>query len=94
MKVLFHDRVIAESQKVIELEGRLYFPPESVDHTCFIPSSTQTFCPRKGEARYLNLQSDDFFVEDIGWYYAAPRHLAERIKDFIAFYPSKVKIVS
>jgi uncharacterized protein (DUF427 family) len=50
------------------------------------PSSTQTYCPWKGEASYYNVIVDGKVNKDAAWYYPAPKAAAAEIKDRIAFW--------
>ncbi len=52
-------KVIAECEQPIEVEGNLYFPPESVNRECLRASSTRTRCPWKGEAHYYDIVVGD-----------------------------------
>lgn len=93
--VEFDGRVIAETRnayRVLETSHppTYYFPPTDVDETILIPSARQTFCEFKGYARYWSLRSGDRFAEDAAWFYPTPTDPFAAIKDYIAFYPSRV----
>ena len=49
-----------------------------------------TFCEWKGMARYLDLKMPQDGVPQVAWYYPKPSPRFEAIKDYLAFYPSKV----
>ena len=55
MRALWNDKVIAESDETVVVEGNHYFPLEAVDQTLLKPSDTTTFCPWKGTASYYTL---------------------------------------
>ncbi len=49
-----------------------------------------SFCEWKGSAGYYDLRIGDKRVENAGWFYANPNKNFAEIKDYIAFYPSKM----
>lgn len=85
-KALWNNVVIAESNKYEEVEGNVYFPPESVNRDFLHPSSKRTNCPRKGEASYYTIEVNGTKNEDAAWTYAQPKEAARNIKDHIAFW--------
>jgi uncharacterized protein (DUF427 family) len=50
----------------------------------------QTFCEFKGKALYWNLTVGGTTVEQVAWSYPDPSQSFAPIKDYLAFYPSKV----
>jgi uncharacterized protein (DUF427 family) len=79
-------RTIASSPVVEQVEGNLYFPPESVDRTFLRPSTTTTRCSWKGEAHYYDVVVDGEVNRDAAWYYPDPMSAATQIKDYVAFW--------
>ena len=86
MKAVWKDRVLAESDSTVVVEGNHYFPPETVSREFFTESDTHTTCPWKGEASYYNVVVDGEANEDAAWYYPAPSEAAANIKDHVAFW--------
>ncbi|NOR74334.1 MAG: DUF427 domain-containing protein [Draconibacterium sp.] len=86
MKAIWNGKVIAESNKTINIEGNQYFPIESVKKEFLAKNETHTVCPWKGTASYYNVVVDGKTNTDAAWYYATPSNLAEKIKDHIAFW--------
>lgn len=78
--------VIAESSDVIEVEGNLYFPADSVDRTYLHDSPKTTRCPWKGTASYYDVVVDGDVNSAAAWYYANPKKQASRIRDRVAFW--------
>jgi uncharacterized protein (DUF427 family) len=78
--------VIAESDRTIVVEGKRYFPAESVDHECLEPSARRTVCPRKGAASYYHVWVDGEPNRDAAWYYPSPRPAAVHIAGYVAFW--------
>jgi len=86
MKAVWEDKVLAESDKTVVVEGNHYFPPDSIKREFFAPSDTQTTCHWKGVASYYNLRTDDKSNPDAAWYYPEPKEAAKSIKDHVAFW--------
>ncbi|MGD9056295.1 MAG: DUF427 domain-containing protein [Desulfobacterales bacterium] len=92
MKVLRNDRVLAQSDQTIVIEGNHYFPPESIKNEYFQKSDKHTVCPWKGQAHYFNIVIGDDVERDAAWYYPEPKDEARQIKNYVAFYKSSVEI--
>lgn len=86
MKAIWMDKVIAESNDTIVVEGNHYFPRSSVHAPFLKPSETHTTCPWKGEASYYSIEVDGVLNKDAAWYYPQPKEAAAEIKDYIAFW--------
>ncbi len=78
--------VIAESDRVQEVEGNVYFPPDAVRSEHLRPSDTRTVCPWKGEASYHHVVVGEQVNEDAAWYYPAPTDAAADIRGHVAFW--------
>lgn len=86
MKAIWNGTVVAESDNTVVIEGNHYFPADSVQRDCLLPSNTRTTCGWKGEARYHTLLVDGQANPDAVWYYPAPKEAAQEIKDRLAFW--------
>lgn len=86
MKAIWNNRVIAESDNIINVEGNSYFPIESVKKEFLQESDSETVCHWKGTASYYNLKVEGNTNQDAAWYYAEPRPLADGIKGRVAFW--------
>jgi uncharacterized protein (DUF427 family) len=51
-----------------------------------------THCPYKGDANYYSIKAGDKVLENAIWTYETPFPAMAEIKDYLAFYPDKVKI--
>ena len=76
----------AEADAVCLVEGNVYFPPESVDHTYLRESKTRTADAGKGVASYYDVVVDGEVNRDAAWFYAAPKAEAEEIAGYVAFW--------
>ena len=86
MRATWNDKVIAESDDTVVVEGNHYFPLESVDSTVLTPSDKHTSCPWKGEASYYTLTVDGRTNPDAAWFYAEPKAAASEIRGRVAFW--------
>ncbi len=86
MKAIWKERVIADSDDTVIVEGNHYFPLDSVDRSLLIDSTTTSVCPWKGTANYYSLQVDGETNPDAVWYYAEPKPAAAEIKGRVAFW--------
>ncbi len=86
MRAVWNDRVIAESDDTIEVEGNQYFPPGSVRPEHLEPSDTRTICPWKGTASYYTVAVDGERNPDAAWCYAEPLPAAAAIAGYVAFW--------
>ena len=85
-KAEWNGAIIAESETFEIVENNVYFPAESVDRTLVRESDHSTFCPWKGDARYLTIVVDGEENENAAWYYPTPKEKAAHIKDHVAFW--------
>jgi uncharacterized protein (DUF427 family) len=88
MKAIYNNKILAESDNTIVIEGNHYFPPESVNKEYFTETITRTTCPWKGEAYYYTIDVDGDEIRDSDWYYPHPKDAAKEITNHVAFYGS------
>ena len=86
MRAVWNNKVLAESEETIVVEGNHYFPPESVNREFLKESSKHTTRPWKGRASYYHLVVGDQENRDAAWTYPAPKPAASQIKDYVAFW--------
>lgn len=86
MKAVWNNKVIAESQDTIVIEGNHYFPRESIKSDYFKNSETHSVCHWKGEASYFTVEVDGKSNADAAWYYSEPKEQAKMIKGYVAFW--------
>lgn len=92
MKAIWNNKVIAESNDIVNVEGNAYFPLDSVNKEYLKNSDTHTVCHWKGTASYYNLEVDGKQNNDAVWYYPEPSVLAQNIKGRVAFWKG-VKVI-
>lgn len=86
MKAIWRDRVLAESDDTVVVEGNHYFPAESLDSRYFKPSSHSSVCGWKGTASYYDIEVDGARNAHAAWSYRDPKPAAAEIKDRVAFW--------
>lgn len=95
LKIVCGGEIIAETTRafrVLETSHPpvYYFPPEDVRMEFLTKAAGASFCEWKGRAGYYDLRVGEKSVANAAWYYAAPTESFAAIKDYIAFYPSKM----
>lgn len=86
MRAIWNGTVLAESDETVVVEGRHYFPPDSVHWEHFQQSDKSTTCPWKGRASYYTVMAGEKTNRDAAWYYPRPSAAAERIAGHVAFW--------
>lgn len=82
----WNNKVLAKSDKTIEVEGNQYFPPDAINKEYFKESAKTTTCPWKGEAHYFDVVVDGNTNAAAAWFYPDPKSEASKIKGYIAFW--------
>ncbi|MCH6470422.1 DUF427 domain-containing protein [Sinomonas terrae] len=85
-QAVWNGKVLAESDRTVQVEGNQYFPPESINAEYLRPSTHTTVCPWKGTASYYTIEADGRRNRDAAWYYPSPSPAARQIKDHVAFW--------
>ena len=86
MKASWKDKVIADSDDTVVVEGNHYFPADSIKREHFRESDTHTVCPWKGTASYYDVVVGDDVNKDAAWFYTEPKDAAKEIKGRVAFW--------
>jgi len=96
IKVVFNGVTIADSQqtqRVLETSHPpvYYIPPEDIKMEYLTPTNQQSFCEWKGVANYYTIVVGDQQETNAAWYYSNPTLEFAPIKNYVAFYPSKME---
>jgi uncharacterized protein (DUF427 family) len=92
------DAVIADSPVALTLRESgyapvYYFPLSSLVPGTLRPSSTETYCPYKGDASYYDIVlPHGEILSDAVWTYRTPYPAVEAIAGHVAFYTNRVQI--
>lgn len=82
----WNNRVIAQSDRTVEVEGNQYFPMDSVSKEFLVDSDLKSTCPWKGVANYYSLLVDGKTNQDAVWVYREPKEAAKQITGHVAFW--------
>lgn len=95
IQVVVGEEVIADTcraKRVLETSHppTYYIPPEDVRREFLRPAPGTSWCEWKGRASYYDLVVGDRVIPRAAWYYAEPMRAYGSIRNYVAFYPSKV----
>lgn len=68
-----------------------YIPPDDVRTEFLRRTEATTFCEWKGEAGYYTIGVNGRRAENAAWFYPHPSRRFESLRDYIAFYPSRME---
>lgn len=82
----------SRAQRVLETSHPpvYYLPPEDIQMSYLEAIAGASFCEWKGLASYYSLVVGDRRIEKAAWTYPEPTPAFEVIRNYIAFYPSRV----
>jgi len=84
--------IVAESSRVVVVEGNKYFPPADVRRDLLTGGTRQYTCPWKGKATYWDIHAGDKVYRNVAWSYEAPKDAAKNITGHVAFDLSAVTV--
>lgn len=95
--VMVGDQVIADTKKALTLREASYgdvqyIPRADVRMDLLERTDNETYCPFKGEASYFSIPAGGQATVNSVWIYENPHEAVSKIKDYVAFYPNKVKL--
>lgn len=95
IQVIFNGVLIADTQRarrVLETSHPpvYYIPPEDVRLEYLTATDRATFCEWKGQASYYSITVGERAAANAAWFYPRPTAEFASIKDYVAFYPSKM----
>lgn len=96
IQIIFNGVVIADAHqtmRVLETSHPpvYYLPPKEIRMEFLQPTARASYCEWKGEAGYYTIKVGDREAPDAAWVYANPHVGFVSIKDYVAFYPSRVE---
>lgn len=99
LRVIFNGQTVAETRRglrVLETSQppTYYLPPEDVRQELLTRTGYRTLCEWKGVALYFSLQVQGKVSQNAAWTYPNPSAGYEALRDYIAFYPSRVDVCS
>ncbi|MFD2516403.1 DUF427 domain-containing protein [Salinimicrobium flavum] len=84
MKAIWHNVILAESDKTKIVEDKHYFPPDSINSEYFLLSDTHSQSPF-GKASYFDVQVGDHRKADAALFYPNPDANSSEIKNHVTF---------
>lgn len=96
IQVIFNDVLIADTQRakrVLETSHPpgYYIPPDDIRMEYLAQTARSTFCEWKGQAAYYTMIVGDQQADNAAWFYPNPTPAFAGIKDYVAFYPSRMQ---
>ncbi len=95
VRVVFNGVTIADSdrpQRVLETSHPpvYYIPPEDIQMAYLTLTPRSSWCEWKGQAGYYTVTVGDRTAEQAAWFYAEPTPAFAAIKNYVAFYASRM----
>jgi uncharacterized protein (DUF427 family) len=91
-------RIVAESTRALRLEETgyppvYYLPRSDADMSLLVRSTHYTYCPYKGDCSYYSIPIGGSRSENAVWTYERPHEAVAIIREYLAFYPSRVDAI-
>jgi uncharacterized protein (DUF427 family) len=98
VRVTVAGRIVAESTQALRLEekGHLpvyYLPLNDADISLLVGTTHYTYCPYKGDCTYYSIPIGGAKSEYAVWTYEKPYEAVADIKEYLAFYPTRVDAI-
>jgi uncharacterized protein (DUF427 family) len=95
VRVTVAGRIVAESNRALRLEENgypavYYLPRNDADVSLLVRTSHYTYCPYKGDCSYYSIFVGSARSENAVWTYETPYEAVAEIKEYLAFYSSRV----
>jgi uncharacterized protein (DUF427 family) len=95
VRVTVAGRIVAESTRALRLEESVYppvyyLPRNDADMLLLVRTTHYTYCPYKGDCTYYSIPVGGPKSENAVWTYEEPHEAVANIKEYVAFYPSRV----
>ena len=96
--VLVNGRRVADTRHAVTLKEAAYpavqyIPRKDVDMAQLQRTSHQTYCPYKGDCAYYSIPDGGERSVNAVWTYEAPYASVSSIREYLAFYPSRVDAI-
>jgi uncharacterized protein (DUF427 family) len=96
--VTVEGRVVADTRDALSLREATYpavqyIPRRDVDMTLLTRTDHSSYCPYKGDCSYFSVPLGGERSANAVWSYEAPYPPVAAIKEYLAFYPSRVEAI-
>ncbi|CAN5199373.1 DUF427 domain-containing protein [soil metagenome] len=97
IRVSFDGKTIADTRRALILTEAsyppvAYVPREDVDMAQLVRTDHTTYCPYKGDCSYYSVVAGGDKTANAVWTYESPYAAVAPIKDYLAFYTSRVEV--
>jgi uncharacterized protein (DUF427 family) len=98
VRVTVAGRIVVESSRAFRLEEKgnslvYYFPGEEADMSLLVRTRHYIYCPYEGDSMYYSIPSGGTKSEYAVWTYEKPYKAMASIKEYLAFYPTRVDAI-
>ncbi len=98
VRVTVAGRIVAESTRALRLEEKghplVYYLPRNDAHMSLLVRTNHfTYCPYKGDCAYYSIPIGGAKSEYAVWTYEWPYEAVSSIKEYLAFYSSRVDAI-
>jgi uncharacterized protein (DUF427 family) len=98
VRVTFAGKVVADTTRALEMREASYppvqyVPREDVDAALMTRTAHASYCPYKGDCSYFSITVGGRVAENAIWSYEDPYAAVSDIKEYVAFYPSRVDAI-
>jgi uncharacterized protein (DUF427 family) len=98
VRVTVAGKILAESARTLRLEEKgyppvYYLPRNDADMSLLVRTTHYTYCPYKGDCTYYSIPLGGTKSEYAVWTYERPYDAVADIKEYLAFYPSRVDAI-
>ena len=98
LRVTVAGRIVAESTRALRLEEKgylpvYYLPRSDADMLLLVRTRHYTYCPYKGDCSYYSIPIGGSQSENAVWTYERPHEAVDRIREYLAFSPSRVDAI-
>jgi uncharacterized protein (DUF427 family) len=98
LRVTVAGRIVAESTRGLRLEEKgypsvYYLSRSDADMSLLVRTTHYTYCPYKGDCTYYSIPIGGAKSEYAVWTCEMPHEAMASIKEYLAFYPSRVDAI-
>jgi uncharacterized protein (DUF427 family) len=98
VRVTLAGKIVAESTRALRLEENgyppvYYLPRNDADMSLLVRTQHYTYCPYKGDCTYYSIPIGGAKSENAVWTYEKPHEAVASIREYLAFYSSRVDAI-
>jgi uncharacterized protein (DUF427 family) len=98
VRVTVAGETVAQSMRALRLEEKgyppvYYLPRNDADMSLLVGTTHYTYCPYKGDCSYYSIPIGGAKSEYAVWTYENPYEAVADIKEYLAFYPTRVDAI-